>query len=269
MVRYCELIYNLFGLWIEGVKDVYVVGNVIVGKCDYFFVQCGNGIQFYNMMGVQFDGNEISFLCDGIYVDVLYYVLFCVNCIYNVCYGMYYMNFNDNVWEGNEFYYNCGGLVFMMMCCQIVCGNCVWGNIDYGIMLCIIQDLVIEDNVVFGNLCGFFVYDVEYNVLSNNFVIGNMVGMYVWVGFIYNKVDGNDFIDNQEQVCYVVMYDELWGGCSGNYWSNYVGWDCNGDGCGDVFYCVSDLMDWLLWCFLSVKLLFNSFVVQMLRLILE
>ena len=120
-----------------------------------------------------------------------------------------------------------------------------------------------------GNLRGFFVYDAEYNVLSNNLVIGNTVGMHVWAGSIHNKVDGNDFIDNQEQVRYVAARDEPWGGRSGNYWSNYAGWDRNSDGRGDVPYRASDLMDRLLWRFPSAKLLLNSPAVQTLRLISE
>ncbi len=268
-VRHCELTYNLFGLWIEGVKDVRIVGNVIAGKRDYPSAQRGNGIQLYNTTGAQLDGNEISFSRDGIYVDVSHHALFRANRIHNVRYGTHYMNSNDNVWEGNESYHNRGGLALMMTRRQIVRGNRAWGNTDHGIMLRTIQDSVIEDNVVSGNLRGFFVYDAEYNVLSNNLVIGNTVGMHVWAGSIHNKVDGNDFIDNQEQVRYVATHDEPWGGRSGNYWSNYAGWDRNGDGHGDVPYRASDLMDRLLWRFPSAKLLLNSPAVQTLRLISE
>jgi nitrous oxidase accessory protein len=270
-VAICDnvLVYNLFGIWIEKLKDPVVSGNVIAGKRDLASAQRGNGIQLYNTTGARILDNRISFARDGIYVDVSHHAVFRGNRMHHLRYGTHYMNSNDNVWEGNESYHNRGGLALMMTRRQIVRGNRAWGNTDHGIMLRTIQDSVIEDNVVSGNLRGFFVYDAEYNVLRNNLVIGNTVGMHVWAGSIHNKVDGNDFIDNQEQVRYVATHDEPWGGRSGNYWSNYAGWDRNGDGRGDVPYRASDLMDRLLWRFPSAKLLLNSPAVQTLRLISE
>ena len=100
--------------------------------------------------------------------------------------------------------------------------NRAWGNSDAGIMLRTIQDSVIENNVVAGNGRGFFIYDAEYNTIRNNLVIDNDVGAHVWAGSIHNQVDGNDFVDNREQVRYVAARDERWGAKAGNYWSNYV-----------------------------------------------
>jgi hypothetical protein len=68
---------------------------------------------------------------------------------------------------------------------------------------------------------------------SGNLVIGNRVGAHVWAGSIHNEVDGNDFIQNRDQVRYVASHDEAWGVKQGNYWSNYAGWDADGDGIGD------------------------------------
>ena len=94
---------------------------------------------------------------------------------------------------------------------QVVRNNRAWGNSDHGIMLRTIQDSVVEDNVVAGNSRGFFIYDAEYNVLQGNLVVDNRVGVHLWAGSIHNEVDGNDFIDNREQVRYVAARDEAWG----------------------------------------------------------
>jgi nitrous oxidase accessory protein len=104
-------------------------------------------------------------------------------------------------------------------------------------------------------------------VLKGNQVIGNRVGAHVWAGSIHNDVDGNDFIQNQEQVRYVATRDEPWGVKQGNYWSNYAGWDANGDGVGDVPYEANDLVDRLTWKHPLAKLLLNSPAVHSLRLI--
>jgi nitrous oxidase accessory protein len=269
VVQHCDLAYNLFGLYIEGVKDVRVTGNLITGKRDFASAQRGNGIQLYNTTGAQIVGNRISFTRDGIYVDISHHALFRGNTIHDVRYGTHYMNSNDNVWEDNEVYHNRSGLALMETRNQVVRNNRAWGNSDAGIMLRTIQDSVIEHNVVAGNHRGFFIYDAEYNQIRGNLIEGNDVGAHVWAGSIHNQVDGNDFVNNREQVRYVATRDEPWGEKSGNYWSNYVGWDRNGDGRGDTPYEANDVVDRLVWRLPLVKLLLASPAIQTLRLIAQ
>jgi nitrous oxidase accessory protein len=269
VVQRCDLAYNLFGLYIEGVKDVRVTGNLITGKRDFASAQRGNGIQLYNTTGAQIVGNRISFTRDGIYVDISHHALFRGNTIHDVRYGTHYMNSNDNVWEDNEVYHNRSGLALMETRNQVVRNNRAWGNSDAGIMLRTIQDSVIEHNVVAGNHRGFFIYDAEYNQIRGNLIEGNDVGAHVWAGSIHNQVDGNDFVNNREQVRYVATRDEPWGEKSGNYWSNYVGWDRDGDGRGDTPYEANDVVDRLVWRLPLVKLLLASPAIQTLRLIAQ
>ncbi|HJW02773.1 MAG TPA: nitrous oxide reductase family maturation protein NosD [Azospira sp.] len=266
-VRNNMLVYNLFGVWLEKLQDPEVSNNLITGKRDLSSARRGNGIQLYNTTGARIIGNNISFVRDGIYVDVSHHAVFRGNRLHHLRYGSHYMNSNDNLWEDNESYLNRGGLALMEVRRQTVRNNRAWGNTDHGIMLRTIQDSVIENNVVAGNGRGFFIYDAEYNVIKGNRVIGNRVGAHVWAGSIHNDVDGNDFIQNREQVRYVATHDELWGQKQGNYWSNYAGWDANGDGIGDVPYEANDLVDRLTWKYPLVKLLLNSPAVHSLRLI--
>ena len=262
-----DLAYTLFGLWIEGVNDVRIVNNLITGKRDLLSSQRGNGIQLYNTNGAQIIGNNISFARDGIYVDVSHHALFRNNKLHQLRYGTHYMNSYYNVWEGNESYLNRSGLALMETRNQIVRNNIAWGNTDHGIMLRTLQDSIIENNVVAGNGKGFFIYDAEYNVIKNNLVIGNRIGIHLWAGSYNNEVEGNDFILNQNQVRYVASRDVHWGGKTGNYWSNYVGWDSDGDGIGDVPYEANDVVDRLSWRYPYVKLLLNSPAVQTLRMV--
>ncbi|HSI96091.1 MAG: nitrous oxide reductase family maturation protein NosD [Methylophilaceae bacterium] len=259
--------YTLFGLWIEKVKNVQVIGNNITGMRDLASAQRGNGIQLYNSQHATIIDNHVSFTRDGIYVDVSDHALFRGNRLHHLRYGTHYMNSNYNVWEGNQSYLNRGGLALMEVRNQTVRNNQAWGNSDHGIMLRTIQDSVVENNIVAGNRRGFFIYDAEYNTLRGNLVIGNRVGMHVWAGSINNAVDGNDLIHNREQIRYVASRDEQWGGKTGNYWSNYLGWDRDGDGVGDVPYEASDIVDRLTWKYPAVKLLLNSPAVQTLRMV--
>ncbi len=262
-----DLAYTLFGLWIEGVDDVRIVGNLITGKRDLLSSQRGNGIQLYNTNRAQVIGNNISFARDGIYVDVSHHAVFRDNKMHQLRYGTHYMNSYYNLWEGNESYLNRSGLALMETRNQTVRNNIAWGNTDHGIMLRTLQDSVIENNIVAGNGKGFFIYDAEYNVINNNLVIGNQIGVHLWAGSYRNEVEGNDFIHNQNQVRYVASRDVRWGEKSGNYWSNYIGWDGDGDGDGDVAYEANDVVDSLSWRYPYVKLLLNSPAVQTLRMV--
>lgn len=259
--------YTLFGIWIEKVRNVRVIGNNITGMRNIDSAQRGNGIQLYNSPDARIIDNEISFTRDGIYVDVSDHAVFRRNRLHHLRYGTHYMNSHYNTWEHNQSYLNRGGLALMEVRNQVVRNNRAWSNSDHGIMLRTMQDSVIENNIVAGNGRGFFVYDAVYNTLRGNLVIGNHVGMHVWAGSIHNVVEANDLIHNREQIRYVASKDEQWGGDTGNYWSNYLGWDRNGDGIGDVPYEASDLVDRLTWKYPAVKLLLNSPAVQTLRMI--
>lgn len=264
-VKDCDFSYTLFGLWIEKSNDVVIQGNLITGKRDLGSAQRGNGIQLYNTQGAQITHNNISYVRDGIYVDVSHHALFAHNRIHRVRYGTHYMNSYNNVWENNDVFLNRGGLALMEVREIIVRGNRAWGNTDHGIMLRTIQDSVIENNVVADNVRGFFVYDAEYNAIKNNLVIGNRVGIHLAAGSYRNQVEGNDFIRNREQVRYVASRDQNWGLTEPNYWSNYVGWDQNSDGRGDIPYEANDAVDRLIWRYPLAKLLMNSPAVQTLH----
>ena len=267
VVRHCDLTYNLFGLWIEKADDVRIEHNVITGKREYASPQRGNGVQLYNTKGAQILNNDISFVRDALYVDVSHHAVFKGNRLHHSRYGTHYMNSYYNLWEDNDTYYNRGGLALMEVRDQVVRGNRAWGNSDHGIMLRTLQDSVIENNVVAGNNRGFFIYDVEYIKLNDNLIVDNTVGVHLSAGSKNNEVEGNDLIGNREQVRYVGARDERWGTQRGNHWSNYLGWDRDGDGMGDVPYEANDMVDRLTWRHPSVKLLLASPAVQALRLV--
>lgn len=266
-IQDCYLVFNLFGVWLEKSKDSRVMHNVISGRRDLMSVARGNGIEVFNTIGSQILDNNISFTRDGIYVDVSTQAMFRGNKIHHVRYGTHYMNTNYSTWENNESYLNRGGLALMEVRNLTVRNNIAWGNIDHGIMLRTIQDSVIENNIVAGNGRGFFIYDAEYNTVRHNLVINNRIGVHLSAGSSNNKIDGNDFIGNEEQVKFVAARDTEWGRTESDYWSNYSGWDQDGDGFGDVPYEANDVVDRLNWQYPLVKLLLSSPSIQTLRFV--
>lgn len=267
LVSHCDFANVLFGLWIEKADAVRIQDNLITGMRHKLSSQRGNGIQLYNSQDARILRNHVSFTRDGIYVDVSHHAQFLGNRMHDVRYGTHYMNSYHNLWQGNDSYRNLGGLALMEVRDIEVIGNRTWANADHGIMLRTIQDSRVEDNVAAGNGRGFFIYDAEYNVLRGNLIIGNRVGVHQWAGSYNNQVDGNDFILNAEQVRYVGSRDVQWGRERGNHWSNYLGWDQDGDGLGDTAFEVNDLVDRLVSRYPFVKLLDSSPAVQSLKLI--
>jgi len=269
VVRNCDITYSLFGLWIEKANDVLIEGNLITGKREYASPQRGNDIQLYNTRRARIIGNNVSFVRDALYVDVSHDAEFRDNKLHHSRYGTHYMNAYDNLWENNETWMNRGGLALMEVRRLTVRNNRAWANSDHGIMLRTIQDSVIENNVVAGNQRGFFIYDAEYNTLRGNTVVDNVVGIHLWAGSKNNVVERNDFIFNREQVRYVGARDMVWGEQEGNHWGNYLGWDRDGDGIGDVPYEANDLVDRLTWRHPMMKLLLGSPAVQTLRMVAQ
>lgn len=267
VVQDCDVVSSLFGIWLEKADDARIRRNTIVGRRDLQSVARGNGIQVYDSTGAQVLDNHISYARDGIYVDLSRKSVFRGNRIHHLRYGTHYMNTNNSVWENNEVYMNRGGLALMEVRNLQVRNNIAWGNADHGIMLRTIQDSTVENNVVAGNGRGFFIYDAEYNAVRGNLVMGNEVGVHLSAGSGNNKVDGNDFIDNVQQVKYVAARDVEWGKARGNYWSNYSGWDQDGDGKGDIAYEANDVMDRLNGQYPLLKLVLNSPALQTLRFV--
>jgi nitrous oxidase accessory protein len=265
VVRRCDLVYNLFGLWIEKANDVVVEDNLIVGKRDFDSSQRGNGIQLYNTLRARIEGNQVSFVRDAIYVDVSHHAIFRRNRLHHSRYGTHYMNSYHNVWEDNDVWMNRGGLALMEVRDQVVRRNRVWANSDHGIMLRTIQRASVEDNVVAGNARGVLIYDAQDNVLRGNLVVDNLVGVHLSAGSVRNEVDANDFILNREPTRYLGAADETWGAGSGNYWSQYAGWDRDGNGTGDIPSEAADVVDRMTWRHPVLKVLLASPAIQALR----
>ena len=108
-----------------------------------------------------------------------------------------------------------------------------------------------------------FVYNSLYNTIRGNLVARNNLGGHYWVGSEENVMEANAFIENEIQVKFVAAKDQTW---HGNFWSDYGGWDIDGDGHGDVAYHSNTLVDALLWDYPLAWLLLASPAFQILAL---
>ena len=167
------------------------------------------------------------------------------------------------------------GLHFMFSDGAVVEGNQLTGN-SVGAFLMYSQDLILRDNLIVENYgpsgYGVGLKDMDGITATGNRLVGNRVGLYLdnspsaagvtqlfdgnvmaynGVGVLFqpsvknNTFVNNSFIDNREQVGIQgtgTFSGNTWTvDGSGNYWSDFAGYDADGDGLGDTSYLSQDL----------------------------
>jgi len=97
---------------------------------------------------------------------------------------------------------------------------------------------MLHDNFYGVYLTGGWVSIVDHNNIMKNTMFENAYGLYLDAGSSNNTIHLNNFIDNQQNA--FDANDNHWDfENKGNYWSDYIGTDANGDGIGDTPYNIS------------------------------
>lgn len=269
-----------FGIWVDGTRDVSLIDNRIQGDPTIRSQDRGNGIHLYAVHGARVIGNRVRDTRDGIYIDTSDGNLLQGNTLEDLRYGIHYMYSNDNQVLHNITRRTRTGYALMQSRKLEVVGNRSEQDQNYGILMNYITYSVLRDNVVIDVRDGssgdsmisgaegkaLFIYNSLFNTLEHNRLARSAVGIHLTAGSEDNRIVGNAFVGNQRQVKYVATRLQEWSVQGrGNYWSDYLGWDRNGDGLGDVSYEPNDNVDRLLWLYPQVRLLMNSPGIELLR----
>ncbi|MDE2167292.1 MAG: nitrous oxide reductase family maturation protein NosD [Alphaproteobacteria bacterium] len=271
----------LFGVYLDGPAGTKVIGNQIEGITTLRRVDRGDGIHLWNDTGVLVQGNDVSDTRDGIYIYVSPHNKIIDNRIHGVRYGIHYMYSNHDVVAHNVSFGNRAGFALMQSDHLVVRGNRSDGDRDFGILLNYVTYSDFSGNSVkavigekdfsgivipSGEGKGIFVYNSEFDRFHQNVIANCPIGIHVTAGSDHETFYGNAFVGNRVQVEYVQNADEEWSWNGvGNYWSDYLGWDMDGDGIGDVPYRPNDGVDVLLWEYPSASLLMDSPAILALR----
>lgn len=273
-----------FGIWVDAAAGTQISSNRIEGDLALRSSDRGNGIQLYNVTGASARNNEIWHTRDGIYIDTSNKNELVGNYLHNLRYGVHYMYSYHNRIVNNVTRNTRTGYALMQSKYLTVVGNRSENDSNYGILMNYITNSVIRNNRVSGvqnsrnphmqqqtDLAGLegkalFIYNSLFNEIRDNLFAESDIGIHLTAGSEDNVVSGNAFISNKEQVKYVATRTQDWSDAGvGNFWSDYLGWDMDSDGIGDVEYEPNDSVDQLLWKFPSAKLLLNSPAVETLR----
>ncbi|MFT5706924.1 MAG: nitrous oxidase accessory protein [Oceanospirillaceae bacterium] len=273
-----------FGIWVDATKDVRILNNKVQGDTAIRSTDRGNGIHLFNVTGAKVQGNEIWHTRDGIYIDTSNNNSLLDNKIHDLRYGIHYMYSYNNLLQGNYTENTRTGYALMQSKYLTVLNNHSTNDANYGILMNYITNSKLHNNHISGvqnkrnphmqklsstmsrrkGLEGkaLFIYNSLFNEFIDNSFQNSDIGIHLTAGSESNQLSGNHFINNKTQVKYVSTRAQDW---TGNYWSDYLGWDMNADGIGDIKYEPNDSVDRLLWKFPSAKLLLNSPAIETLR----
>ena len=252
-----------FGIWVHGSAESVVTGNRVVGLEHATQNQRGDCIHLWDADGVRVTDNTLSHCRDGIYMELTSDGVIAGNEIARSRYAVHTMWCDRSRYRDNYAHENLVGLALMFSAHIESVGNVLHNNRTHGMLLVQVTRGNAEGNVVIGNTKGMFVYNSLYNTIRGNLVARNNLGGHYWGGSQDNVMEDNAFIENEIQVKFVAARDQTWGG---NYWSDYGGWDADGDGRGEVPYRSNTLVDALLAKHPLSKLLLSSPAFQILAL---
>ena len=270
-----------FGIWSDNTRNLVVEDNHVEGDPELRSQDRGNGIHLINTNHASIVNNHVLHARDGVYLGNSGNNLIQGNLIEDLRFGIHYMFSQNNRVIGNTTRRTRTGYALMQSRMLTVEDNRSEDDLNYGMLMNFITYSTIRNNYVSnvqrgqtgddsmikgGEGKALFIYNSLFNTIENNHFERSNLGIHLTAGSENNKISNNAFVGNEQQVKYVATRTQEWSvDGRGNYWSDYLGWDRNDDGLGDLPYEPNDNVDRLLWMYPQVRLLMNSPAIQVLR----
>lgn len=271
-----------FGIWLDSTHEALVDNNRVSGDITLRSQDRGNGIHLFYVRQALIRNNVVWETRDGMYIDFSNHNRLEGNHLHSQRYGIHYMFSHDNAVVGNRTWNNRAGFALMGSRRLQVVGNHSENDEGYGFLLHDLHDSSITDNTVIAAISrtnprtgnpipggegrAMFIYGSHFNTIRRNWLERSEIGIHLTAGSQGNKIFENALISNRAQVMYVGTRKQEWSvDGRGNYWSDYLGWDLDGDGIGDVPHEPNDAVDRVFWIYPMARILMNSPAVLLLR----
>jgi nitrous oxidase accessory protein len=227
----------LFGVYLRQAPRSVLRGNVLRGQ-DLPVPRRGDLIRVWYSDDVTIDANSAQGGRDVVlwYANRLHV---CDNRISGGRYGLHFMYCHDATVLGNVLRENSVGAFLMYSERLRLRKNLIEGNrgaSGYGVGLKDMDHTELASNVLAGNKAGIFL-EHSRGVFQQNLLLDNDKGVVIFPSAQGNHFEANTFLNNGEQVALEgfagMMTTNVW---RGNFWSDYRGYDRDGDGNGDLAY---------------------------------
>jgi nitrous oxidase accessory protein len=258
-----ELRDVLFGIYFYRAHDNLVRENVVRGRTEIGVGERGAGIHLWDSHRNTIESNTVSGTRDGMYIQNANRSIIRHNRVSNVRYGLHYMNSDDNVFEDNAFDNNVAGAAIMYSNrIQLRRNRFVHnrGFSSFGILLQDSGSLIAEHNIVSDNAVGLFLEAVRGSVFRANLIANNDTAIDIFANSDRNEFTRNNFVANLTPIRVIGRSTTTrWSsGSQGNYWSEYDGYDLDGNGVGDVPYHIRNLYERMEGALPRLRLYFDS-----------
>lgn len=238
----------LFGVNGATGHDSVIAGNYVEGHDGINEGLRGDGIKVWYSQRVQIHNNHVTNSRDLL----VWYSNECdvyENLVTHSRYGFHFMNSDDGFARNNEIVNNSVGIYIMYGKRFTIENNLLQGSrgpSGHGLGLKEVDGVDVINNVIYDNRVGVYNDNSPFsmNVYGNfrgNLIAFNDIGVGVLPSARANVYVKNSFVENLEHVS-ILGTGELSAGNQwsingeGNYWSDYSGYDADGDGVGDLPY---------------------------------
>jgi nitrous oxidase accessory protein len=233
----------LFGIFVAQADEALLRGNDIGGKAQYDLGRKGDGIRVWESQRVVVEQNHVRATRDV----VLYYaedVIVRENVIERGRYGVHLMYCDGAQIERNQLLDNSVGVYVMYSNRIDMRDNLIRGQrgpSGYALGFKDAGDVEAAGNVLVDNRVGIFLDGTPfspqaYGRFHDNILAFNDVGVALLPAVRGAAFEDNTLWDNVEQMAIQgggLPGENTW---LGNYWSDYSGYDADGDGRGDLPY---------------------------------
>ncbi len=258
-----ELRDVLFGVYLFQAAHNTIRRNFIRGRAEMETGDRGAGIHIWNSTDNLFEDNTVTEARDGFYVQNSPRNTVRRNRVYNLRYGLHYMTSDDNKFEENIFSHNVAGAAIMYSRRIEFRRNAFAHNrgfSSFGILFQDCYDITAEDNAIIDNATGLFMEALRQSAFRRNVIAANDVAVQLFPSSDRILFTRNNFIDNLSPMRLIGSRSNTqWQENGlGNYWSDYDGYDLNGDGLGDAPHKIQNVFQYLEGNYPRLRLYLNS-----------
>lgn len=235
----------LFGIYLKGSPGTRLEGNRVTGMAIAEGLR-GDGIRLWNSPDSQVLGNEV-FRTRQVIIQHSDRTRFQANRVEDGVIGLHLMTTHGVEVIKNTIRRCDVGMYAMYGSAVHLLGNLVEqsrGPSGYGLGLKDMDDITVAENQFIGNRAGVYLDNSPRvggdarNLFRQNLLLGNDRALLLQPGVTGNTFTRNSFTANVQQIQYLGGGDPALNRFSsdgaGNYWSDYAGYDEDGDGVGDL-----------------------------------